>query len=109
MEINNIKLGAWLLVSCIFSSENRQTDLVKIVEAGDYLNHAIFSEEELNLGLEFLEKNNLLTREGGQVTLRQLAIDFYKQASAQTNNVLKVINRMEELLVDLCQKDDKCD
>ena len=45
---------AWLLLSIAVSSGNRPVALHKVIAAGDGINHAIFTEDELLGGLQRL-------------------------------------------------------
>ena len=58
-------LYSWLLLAVYYSlSIFNKTDLFRIISAGDMLNHAIFSFEEINEGLKFLVKNDFLNYRG---------------------------------------------
>jgi hypothetical protein len=97
MEKN--QLAAWFLLAALVSSENQQTTLTKIREAGDYLNHAVFSDQEIVWSLAYLEEKNLLVRNGNMIVLQPAALELQKKASKKNKNILKVMGNLGDLLI----------
>lgn len=58
---------AWLLAAIYQCSKERPADLVEILAAADFINHAVLNVEELESGLFRLEKAGLIT--GTETTL----------------------------------------
>ncbi|WP_418792307.1 hypothetical protein [Phosphitispora sp. TUW77] len=55
---------AWLLLAIIYASSNEPADLSKIIGAGDYINHAIFTLRELKGGIARLSNHEYIKDHG---------------------------------------------
>jgi hypothetical protein len=59
----------WILLSVAKAAENDAAELSAIVAAGDYLNHAVFTESELAAGLSVLLAAGLVVDNGERFAL----------------------------------------
>ena len=60
---------AWLLLSIIYANHQGDVTLDKIIAAGDAINHAIFTPEELESGLARLTESGFIEGNGGRFFL----------------------------------------
>lgn len=88
---------AWLLCSIIMVSDEDGARLEKIIAAGDAVNHAIFTFEEVKNGLAKLMSHNLIQQRGDLFSATQEAISLYEKAKKRAS-FLKAIGHMERLL-----------
>lgn len=98
METTFQKSDAWLLLAVVMASNDKQASLQQIMDTGDYINHAVFSEEELESGLLRLEQAGLLTRNGERVLVNQSAFDLQMEASKKAKDLFKIMDNLELLL-----------
>jgi hypothetical protein len=68
---------AWLLYSVIHASKNAPASLAKVIEVGDYYNHAVFTDEELHGGLNRLVPGGWVIREKSLFQASALALQTY--------------------------------
>lgn len=88
MDQKEIKLVAWVWLSLIVAGEGRAVGEAEIIEAGDYINHAVLTSAEVQNGLArlielgFVEKTakgHVLSAHGQAVyaDLSKKKKDFY--------------------------------
>ena len=88
---------AWLLLSVALAGGAKSAELKEVVAAGDYINHAIFTEDELRGGLRRLTAGGWVKLIGGNwaVTSR------FKRVSGRLPRTLhKALEQVEEILRD---------
>lgn len=91
---------AWLLLAVKYAVGTGQPvkrDIV--IQAGDFINHAIFTEEEIEHGIEVLESMNLLEVIGGEFRLGNAFAAFWECSGAEMHrSVHKQLERVKEAL-----------
>lgn len=76
---------AWLLLSIIYANKNGSTALSDIIAYGDYINHAIFTTEELEGGLFRLISSGYIIEDGDGYRATDKIMEPYKKLSTIGN------------------------
>jgi hypothetical protein len=87
---------AWLLMS-IISTDKKGTDLRGIIAMGDYINHSVFSFDELETGLEKLISIDYVRIEQNRFLTTSAFKRDYKKLKAP-KSLLKAVDQLHELL-----------
>jgi hypothetical protein len=97
---------AWLLTAAYVTNENRVT-LTALIGAGDALNHAIFTDVELEQGLAKLSAAGLAQWDGNVITLTEKALHLCGEAVESTQYIREAMSKIDEelRLVDLTAAD----
>ncbi len=85
----------WLLFSIGFSRKG--TTISRIISTGDHYNHAVFTYEELNDGLNKLIHNGYAVRSDATFCATKKAIDFNRQHTKFFEADLDSMIRVSEL------------
>lgn len=90
---------AWLLqaIICAGGRENGAS-LFDIIRTGDGLNHAIFSNDELESGFARLTSGGLITAKGELFFATNEAVELYEQASKRSGSPLTIRERLAKKL-----------
>jgi hypothetical protein len=89
---------AWLLLSIILAAGAGQASLEKIIAAGDYVNHAIFTEDELAGGLYRLIRGGDIEEIDGLFRPTSLALEKYEEIFKKKKQLLKQLELLRELI-----------
>jgi hypothetical protein len=97
---------AWLLTAAYFTQDN-PVSLRSLIGAGDAINHAIFTDDELDHGLTRLEAAGLARLEGEAIRLTDEAMRLCEEAVKSTPYMLESVTRVEAALrrIDMAGKD----
>jgi hypothetical protein len=97
---------AWLLTAAHFTQENPVT-LRGLIGAGDGINHAIFTDDEIDHGLTRLSAAGLARLEDETIVLTDEAIRLCENAVGTTRYMLKAVDAVEAALreIDLTGKE----
>ena len=88
---------AWLLLSVALAGGAKPAELKEVVAAGDYINHAIFTEDELRGGLRRLTAGGWVKLTGGNLAVTSR----FKRVSGRLPRTLhKALQQVEEILRD---------
>ncbi|MGC3968499.1 MAG: hypothetical protein QM775_14310 [Pirellulales bacterium] len=89
---------AWLLLSLIYAREPSDRDHLRVV--GDFINHAIFTDEELDGGLDRLMQAGHAVVEKGRYSPSPQVLAWYDSLTAGKSRtyVSKDLERVEKLL-----------
>jgi hypothetical protein len=87
---------AWLLLSLIYSRE--PADRERINSIGEYINHAIFTDEEVEGGLARLRAAEYVVEEGESYAASPAVLDWYDRAGPKRRYVHKDQERVREFL-----------
>jgi len=71
---------AWLLLSLIYSGESADRERLRSV--GDFINHAIFTDEELDGGVARLQRAGHVVAEGDRYSPSPAVLAWYSAATA---------------------------
>ena len=85
---------AWLLLAIIYASKSGDSTIQKIIEVGDGINHAVFTDEELKGGIERLSQGGfVIERDGSFAPARTVIKAYYRKTTPRRaiNNELKDI------------------
>jgi hypothetical protein len=90
---------AWLLhaIKMVQDREGRAT-LEDILAAGDFLNHAIFTFEELSGGFQRLERTGFLVVHGAECKLTDAFVNLWRGADAEGRSLAKQSEALRKLL-----------
>jgi hypothetical protein len=88
---------AWLLTAACMTDEN-PVSLRSLFAAGDAVNHALFTDEELNTGMTKLTAAGLADWNGEAIVLSDAGINLYDQAAGKTRYMLQAMENVESAL-----------
>ena len=71
---------AWLLLSLIYSWEPADRDRLRAI--GDFINHAIFTDDELDTGLARLQREGHVIAEGDKYSASPAVFAWYTASTA---------------------------
>jgi hypothetical protein len=99
---NKIKFeyaDAWLLLSVIYAHQNGKPSLSKVIGYGDFINHAIFSVEELQGGFFRLIKTGYIIDEhGGYIPTEKIMVSYNGLVKGRKLRVEKELQFIREQL-----------
>jgi hypothetical protein len=88
---------AWVLTAA-YVTERNPVSLSDVVAAGDYINHAIFTDEELEHAFTRLTAAGLVELNGDRVTLSEDAITLCRGAVDPAREILTATGNVERAL-----------
>lgn len=99
---------AWLLTAAYFTEEN-PVSLRGLIGAGDAINHALFTDNEIDHGLTRLEAAGLARLDGDTIVLTDEAMRLCEEAVKSTGYMFEATKRVEAALrkIDLSGKEYK--
>lgn len=77
MTYSDIRSDAWLLLSIVYASRFPPVTLAKILAAGDFIRHAGFTREELDMGLRRLIEGGMVRKAGENFHPTELVLITY--------------------------------
>jgi hypothetical protein len=89
---------AWLLLALLLSSADGAVGRGGLIEAGDYINHAVFTEEELSGGIRRLRARGNLLEDGGRYRAAPTVREWYAKACPACCSVWTALERVEGFL-----------
>lgn len=87
----------WLLQSILHGGGEGAT-LLSIIGIGDAINHAIFTDDELESGFARLSAGGLITEKEHKFFPTEKANELYEKASKKGGSIFAVRDRLEKLL-----------
>lgn len=89
---------AWLLLSLIYGSE--PLDRERMRDIGDFINHAIFTDDELEGGLQRLQARGLVRRTGKKFAASSVVMRWYSEVikGKSRTYIFKDLERVESFL-----------
>jgi hypothetical protein len=93
-ELQFLASDSWLLLAIILAAGNDKANLVEIIAAGDGINMAIFTEDEMESGLYRLTVGGYVEEVGGEFRPTKITSEKYKELTKQKKSL---INHMELL------------
>lgn len=87
---------AWLLLAILYAQE--PADRTETVAIGDWIQHAIFTDEELEGGLGRLLSAGLAIEIDGRFHPSPRVADWFEQASPKRSRIYKDLERVEAFL-----------
>ena len=88
----------WLLQSIILGGGDNGADLCTIISTGDGLNHAIFTNDELESGFSRLTSGGLIFEKNTIFSPTEKAREIYKEAEKSGDSIYSVRKRLGEIL-----------
>jgi hypothetical protein len=89
---------AWLLLSVIFAAGADQASLERIIAVGDWINHAIFTEEEMAGGLSRLSRGGYIEEINGLFRPTSIALEKYNEILKKKKGLLKQMELLREFI-----------
>lgn len=89
---------AWLLLAIILAAGNNVASLEEIVAAGDGINHAIFTEDEMESGLYRLRSGGYIEESNGSFGPSSTTSNQYKAIHATSKVSLKQLNLISDFI-----------
>src|SRR5579871_5703666 len=90
---------AWLLLAIIYAGKTSAASLRDIISAGDYINHAIFTYDELATGLKRLAADGLIIDENGNFRPSESTVKSYKHTTTPRRSALKEVEDIYKFIV----------
>ena len=87
----------WLLLSVQHSKGAATKD--KIIEAGDYINHAIFTEEEFNGGIKRLIENNYLSEGNSKYSTTNKFKSLWNNGISKKQNIHGQLEALKKVIL----------
>ncbi len=98
MRINENPHAAWVLMAIVFGAGEKQASLDSIISAADYVNHAIIKYDEINEGIIFLLRKEIISREEAGYKLSKQVMKRYN--SIKSNSVGKYWKVTEDIIME---------
>lgn len=98
MDSNDTFTDAWLLFSIALAAGDGGAGLRGIIAAGDYVNHAIFTGDELRGGLSRLTGRGWVTCEGDRIFLAGQARELGDSLRASRRSISRALKDFEKLV-----------
>ena len=89
---------AWLLLAVIIAAGDDVATLDEIVGAGDFINHAIFTNDEIESGFYRLTCGGYIEEVDGDFRPSEIALKQYKTISGKRRAVLDQMDSLREFL-----------
>ena len=89
---------SWILLSIIYSGVQNGAHLEEIIAAGDFINHAIFTFEELEGAFARLSKGKFIRRKGEYFFPSDKTMKFWKENQKARNYVHKDWERLNQFI-----------
>lgn len=89
---------AWLLQAIICSDKEQGASLYDIISIGDALNHAIFTDEELESGFARLTEGGLIEERDERFFATTDAKEIYSKASSKSRSMFTILERLEKAI-----------
>jgi hypothetical protein len=89
---------AWLLQAIIYAAGDQEADLHSIVAAGDGINHAIFTYDEMESGLYRLSRGGYIEEVAGKFKPSKVTLEKYRVMCKKTRGILKERDLLSEFL-----------
>ena len=89
-DTNLIHSDSWVLISVIYASQNSTTAaLTDIIASADYLNHAIITRNELEIGIAHLVGKGYLRITSGGLSISDAVKSFWQTTGSKHRQALK--------------------
>jgi hypothetical protein len=88
----------WLLQTIICGGGNEGASLYHIISTGDALNHAIFTDEELESGFARLTEGGLIEERDERFFGTPEAKEMYSKASSRSGSIFTIRDRLSKAL-----------
>jgi hypothetical protein len=90
---------AWLLLAILYASrEEGGASLKQVTAAGDSINHAIFTADELEGGLSRLSAGGFVKEQRGLFSVTDKVLQAYRETTTPRRNVFEELEDMERFL-----------
>ena len=97
-NIVHLASDAWLLLSIIFAAGTDKASLERIIAIGDGINHAIFTEEEMEGGLYRLSRGGYIEDINGFFKPTSIALKKYNEILKKKKGLLKQMELLREFI-----------
>jgi hypothetical protein len=89
---------AWLLLALIYASQKGPVDRGQISEAGDYINRAVFTDEEFCGGIARLKARGHVIEGEGRFRPSPGVLEWYRSSCPARGSVHRELKRVEDFL-----------
>ena len=91
---------AWLLLAILYASREEEggASLERVTAAGDYINHAIFTGDELAGGLSRLAASGCIKEKRGLFSVTNKVLQAYEKTHTPRRHVYKELEDMVRFL-----------
>ncbi len=96
--MKDLKTISWIFLATALASKTKSTDIKGIISIADGINHALPSEKELKTSIDWLTKQDLITRQGKNYELTDMGKTIYGQASIHLNKLMDIWKELENQL-----------
>jgi hypothetical protein len=91
-----VSSDAWLLLALLYAQE--PADRERIIRVGDGINHALFTDEKLEGGLQRLQAAGYVLEEVGRFHAAPALVAWYESVSPERARIRKDLERVERFL-----------
>lgn len=88
--------NSWIFLAVAVAAGEMPTRIEAIINAADFINHAVPTQEELQTSFEWLTKQGLILKEGEKIMLTENGMALYKEATAESKRMLAVWDYLNE-------------
>ncbi|HEY9403916.1 MAG TPA: hypothetical protein VIQ24_14725 [Pyrinomonadaceae bacterium] len=89
---------AWLLLATLYASREGGATLEQVTAAGDYINHAIFTADELEGGLGRLAAGGFIREKQGLYSITGKVLKAHRKTTTPRRPVYRELEDMERWL-----------
>jgi hypothetical protein len=93
--MTEVKIISWIFLSIAMASQTSPANIQSISTIADGINHAVPTQEELKLAIEWLIKNEQIQKEGKNYSLTKKGLINYNYATLKTNVILNIWKNLE--------------
>ena len=97
-QIQFVASDAWLLLAIILAAGDDVAELAEIVAAGDGINHAIFTEDEMESGLYRLSNGGYIEEANGSFRPSTVTVDKYRVIHAKVKVPLRQMDLLHDFI-----------
>lgn len=97
-EFQYLASDAWLLLAIIFAAGKGEASLEQIVAAGDAINHAIFTDDEMESGLYRLSSGGFIEEVNDHFRPSNLTLEKYREISQKRKAWMKQMDLLGEFI-----------
>lgn len=90
---------SWVVAGILWTvPDEAEIDLSSIIRAGDMLNHAVYTPEELKTGFLKAQKKGLITIDRGRIKLTAKAKEIKEKVSTLPGGLFSIVDKFHRIL-----------
>jgi len=97
-SVKYVRSDAWLLLAILYAGREGGASLDQVNAAGDFINHAIFTADELEGGLNRLSAGGFIKERQGLFSATGKVLKAYRKTTTPRRSALKELEDIERFL-----------